>query len=374
VARRLLAELTEASLITETAGDRFTMHDLLRAYAGECVRERPEPDARRRLLDHLLHSVQACGLVQYGEWQKLDLPPAGPDVPVQRFADPAAANVWYAAEQRVLSAAVSQAAATGFEGYAWRLAWSQSLIMEAHALWREAATIQRIGLDAATRTGDRVGQAHAEHGLGMAYSWLGRDDEALTHLNRSRSAFAALGDRSHQAQVCFGVGLVYDRRGDDAAARDESLLALSLYRENGDRRGQAIALGNIGWSMARLGDLDQALAHCRESLAMHQELGDVQGTAGSWDSLGLVHQRSGRFDDAATCYRAAVELWGRLENDFQRADTLTRLGDVHAAAAEIDEARECWARSLSILEDLEHADADAVRSRLAPPQAVTPGR
>jgi DNA-binding SARP family transcriptional activator len=373
-ARRLLAELAEASLITETTGDRFTMHDLLRAYAGECAREQPEPDSRRRLLDHLLYSVQACGRVQYGEWQKLDLPPAGPDVPVQRFADPAAANAWYTAEQRVLSAAITQAAATGFEGHAWRIAWSLSLIMEAHALWREAATVQRIGLDAATRTGDRIGQAHAEHGLGMAYSWLGRDDEALTHLTRARAAFAALGDHSHQAQVCFGIGLVYDRRGDDAAARDESALALRLYRESGDRRGQALALGNMGWSMARLGDLGPALIHCRESLALHQELGDIQGTAGSWDSLGLVHQRSGRLDDAATCYRAAVELWRRLANDFQRADTLTRLGDVHAAAAEVDEARECWAQSLAILEDLEHADADAVRGRLAPPQAVTPGR
>jgi DNA-binding SARP family transcriptional activator/tetratricopeptide (TPR) repeat protein len=373
-ARRLLAELAEASLVSEPVADRFSMHDLLRAYATECALDQDEADTRRaaqrRLLDHLLHSVQACTRVQYGEWQRLDLPPAGDDVPVERFADPAAANAWFGAEQRVLIAAIGQSSATaGLEGYAWRLTWSLSLIMEAHALWREAVTVGRIALDAATRSDDRAGRAHAEHALGMAYSWLGRDDEALLHLTRSRWAFGALGDRSHQAQVCFGIGLVHDRRGEDAEARDQSALALELYREIGDRRGQALALGNMGWSMARMGDLETALTFCRESLAVHQELGDVQGIAGSWDSLGLVHQRSGRLDDAVTCYRAAVELWGQMENSFQQANTMTRLGDVHAEAGQADEARDCWQRSLSVLDDLEHADAEAVRGRLAPVHA-----
>ncbi|MFC4066581.1 tetratricopeptide repeat protein, partial [Actinoplanes subglobosus] len=369
--RRLLAELAEASLVTEAIIDRFSLHDLLRAYAAECAMDQEEADTRRaaqrRLLDYLLYSVQSCARVQYGEWQKLDLPPAGDDIPVERFGDPGAANVWFGAERRVLVASIGQAAATpGLEAYSWRLAFSLSLLMEAHAMWREAVTVARIALDAATRTADRVGCAHAEHSLGMAYSWLGRDDDALTHLARSRWTFAALGDRFNQARVCFGIGLVHDRRGADAEARDQSALALELYREIGDRRGQAIALGNIGWSMARMGDLEPALTHCRESLAIHQELGDVQGTAGSWDSLGLVHQRAGRLDDALTCYRAAVELWGQMENEFQRADTLTRLGDVHAAAGEDGAARSCWQRSLAILDGLEHADAEAVRGRLAP--------
>ncbi|MEU8665249.1 transcriptional regulator, SARP family protein, partial [Actinoplanes philippinensis] len=216
--RRLLAELAEASLISETVSDRFTMHDLLRVYATARALEHDEAAdrlaAQRRLLEHLLHSVQACARVQYGAWQSLDLPPAAEDLPVERFGDPTAANGWYRAERRVLIAAIGLAAgAPGLEGYAWRLAWSQSLIMEAHALWRDAVTVQRIGLDAATRTGDRLGRAHAEHGLGMAYSWMGRDADALRHLDRAGWAFAALGDRWHHAQA-LGQVLGVLERGD----------------------------------------------------------------------------------------------------------------------------------------------------------------
>jgi hypothetical protein len=50
---------------------------------------------------------------------------------------------------------------------------------------------------------------------------------------------------------------------------------------------------------------------------------------------------------------------------FHEADTLTHLGDTRHAAGELAQAREDWQQALTILEDLQHPDADQVRAKLA---------
>ncbi len=59
--RPALAELTRAHLVTERVPGRFALHDLLRAYATETAGATDPEDyrlaARRRLLDHYLHTA-----------------------------------------------------------------------------------------------------------------------------------------------------------------------------------------------------------------------------------------------------------------------------------------------------------------------------
>lgn len=49
---------------------------------------------------------------------------------------------------------------------------------------------------------------------------------------------------------------------------------------------------------------------------------------------------------------------------YHEAVTLLRLGDSNYAAGNPDATRSAWQQALAILEELEHADADAVRQRL----------
>src|SRR2546430_3414706 len=60
--RPLLAELTDAHLLTEPVPGRYTFHDLLRAYAAEQARPE-ERDGLYRLLDHYLHSAHAADVM-----------------------------------------------------------------------------------------------------------------------------------------------------------------------------------------------------------------------------------------------------------------------------------------------------------------------
>jgi predicted negative regulator of RcsB-dependent stress response len=49
---------------------------------------------------------------------------------------------------------------------------------------------------------------------------------------------------------------------------------------------------------------------------------------------------------------------------YSTADTLTHLGDTYRGAGDIEAARNAWEQALSILRDLDHADAADVQAKL----------
>jgi tetratricopeptide (TPR) repeat protein len=85
------------------------------------------------------------------------------------------------------------------------------------------------------------------------------------------------------------------------------------------------------------------------------------------DSVGYAHHHLGHYDEAITCYEEAIELWRDLGDRYNEADTLTHLGDTHHAANRREDGLRAWQRALTILEELGHADAEQVRSKLNTP-------
>ena len=129
-ARRLLGELARACLITEHVPGRYVFHDLLLAYAASQASDidtGPERGAATgRLLDHYLHTAAgaANALNMSGEAIVLDAP--GPGVAPEQLTSHRQARAWFAAEHRVLLAAVTLAAESGFDRHAWQLPWAMA--------------------------------------------------------------------------------------------------------------------------------------------------------------------------------------------------------------------------------------------------------
>ncbi|GIM85326.1 AfsR/SARP family transcriptional regulator [Winogradskya consettensis] len=361
VVEALLDDLLGASLLTEHAPGRFVLHDLLRVYALE---QGADHEARERLFEHYLHTAQTASRTLHGPWSDLPLAAPGPGVTPEQPVRPEAANAWFDVEHHVLLGLVQLAESAGLAAYAWRLAWSLSLVLDSRGFWREYRETQRSALEAARRSGDAVGLAHAEHGLGRAYSCLCRDSEALPLLHSALARYAAVGDIAGQANVHLGIGFVADRAGDSALAMHCSQQALELFRAAGHRSGQAMALSNIGWSLAELGEFDAARTLCEQGLALHRELGDPRGLAGSWDSLGYAHQLAGRHEDAIACYTTGLALARQVGDRFVQADLLSRLGDTHGAVGALSQARVAWREALVIFDELCHASAEGLRQKL----------
>jgi hypothetical protein len=61
----------------------------------------------------------------------------------------------------------------------------------------------------------------------------------------------------------------------------------------------------------------------------------------------------------------AVSLYQEVSDRFDESDTLLHLGDTRHAARELGHSREAWQQALAIFDDIQHADPDRVRAKLA---------
>ncbi|MFJ1806792.1 MULTISPECIES: BTAD domain-containing putative transcriptional regulator [unclassified Streptomyces] len=366
--RALLAELIRTHLLAESVPGRYSFHDLLRAYAAELAHAQDEEDDRRhathRMLDHYLHTALGAQRLLGPPADRILPHPAQPQVAPEQPADREAAMAWFAAEHPVLLNTVHQAFETGFDTHVWQLAAALTTFHQRRVLWSEWTAAHTVALAAARRVGDPAAEACARRNLGNAASALGRQAEARVDLERAAQLYRDLGDPGGEAHARLALGRVSTRQELRTEALDHSRRAVELFGAAGDRAWQAMALNNVGWDQAELGHYEEAIVHGRQALALVAQTGHTSGEAHTWDTLGYAHHHLGRHDEAATCYRQAAAPFHQLGDRYFEADILAHLGDTHHAARDRDAARSAWTRSLTLFEELDHPDAEALRVRL----------
>jgi DNA-binding SARP family transcriptional activator/tetratricopeptide (TPR) repeat protein len=373
--RPALTELTQASLLVEHIPGRYTLHDLLRAYATDLT-QRIDSDQQRhsatvRVLDHYLHTAHTANRLLHPARDPITLAPPAAGVAPQHLADYQQALDWFTVEHAVLLAAVEHAA-TGFATHTWQLAWILDDFLNWRGHWHDWAAAGRAAVAAAHRLTDPTAQAHAHRTLARAYILLGRLDDAHTQLGLALHLATRTGDQTVQAHTHGTLGYLWGRRGNYPRALDHAQQALTLFQTTGHQHGQANALNAIGWYHAQLGDHHQALTACQVALTLHQELGNRPGQATTWDSLGYAHHHLGNHIHALTCYQHALTLYRDLGDRYNEATTLTNLGDTHHSTGNHHAAHDAWQQALTILDDLDHPDAERVRAKLTTLNTTTP--
>ena len=367
-AGRDLTELARAHLVTEHAAGRYTMHDLLRAYAAEEARasdgEEARPAATGRVLDHYLHTAHAAALLLNPSREPVTLAPARPGVAPEHLVGHQQAMAWFEAEHRVLLSAAALAAESGFDTCAWQLPWAMANFLDRRGHWHDWAAIERTALAATIRLGDTAGQAETRSLLAHSCAKLADYDQARAQLAECLRFHRQLGDRAGEARAHLTLGWVCERQDRHADALGHAEQAIALYQAAGDLDGEASALNNAGWWYSRLGDYRQAEVFCRRALALYSEVGDSCGEAYTWDSIGYAEHHLGRLLEAIDCYGRALGIFRELADRFNEASVLTHLGDTHHAVGDPQRADHAWRLSLDILDDLRHPDAGQVRARL----------
>ncbi|GAB3426979.1 AfsR/SARP family transcriptional regulator [Flindersiella endophytica] len=369
--RPVLAELARAHLVVEQAPGRYGMHDLLRAYAGELAdRTDPRDDrtaATYRLLDHYVHTAYRGNQLLDPHRDPIVLAPPREGAGPEQLQTDEQAAAWFSAEHSVLLDCLSAAADAGFHTHAWQLAWTLETFLYRRGHWHDLAAAGQTGLSAAQRLGDEQAQAKALLSLGVAEIRLDRVETAHTRFQQAFALFGGLGDHAGQALAHRTLGRVYARQKRYADALEHNQHALRLYRQAAHQPGQALALNAIGWYHAELGQHREALDYCTEALALQQELGDQDRAAYTWDSIGYAHHNLGQYPHAISSYQQALALYRDSGDRYYRAATLTHLGDSQHAAGDTAAAQATWQQALSILDELDHPDADDVRTKLRQP-------
>ncbi|MEU8660726.1 AfsR/SARP family transcriptional regulator [Actinoplanes philippinensis] len=365
-ARAALDELAHGNLITEHVPGRYQSHDLLRAYAAELLDEGTgdeETGARRRMLDHYLHSGVAAKLavMPYATPVTLGAPADGAR-PVAHTG-PDTAMAWLHAERWVLIAAAEAASRHRFDEHVWRLTWTMSPLNQHVEI---EIRMLETSLVSAERLGDQLVIARLCDGLATMSLRADRMDQAERYGLRSLEIAKSLGDEAAQFRVQVTLCQVYqDQEKLDRlleAGRQAVTLALSM----GDTAAESIGRRALAWGHAQAGDYPQSLHECAKVLAIAEVEGPSVSYAAALDTIGYCHLQQGDPGAAVTYFQdslAAAQAIGHIRG----VEPLVRhhLGDAHLAAGDVTAARQVWEQALEIADELDVSTARKIRAKLA---------
>ncbi|GIJ61096.1 AfsR/SARP family transcriptional regulator [Virgisporangium aurantiacum] len=312
-----LETLTAAHMV-ERHGDRYSLHDLLRAYAGdEARRVDPEPvraAATGRLCRAYRAGVEGAARLLYAHMLRL---PPEPDAPEpRRFADADEARAWLDAELANLVALVQHVGlrpdawllADGLRGYFW--------LRRPMADWLATTS---AGLAAATADGDPRALAAMHLSLGQAERSLGHPDRADHHLARALDASERAGWPEMQASVLGHLAVTHAERGEIQPALRLMQQVLDLNRGLGRWASVAVTLGNIGALRYLSGDLHRARIDTAEALRLYGETGNAAGVALTTANLGITTTYLGDHDVARRLLTEGIRRCEQVGDPVGRA-------------------------------------------------------
>jgi DNA-binding SARP family transcriptional activator/Flp pilus assembly protein TadD len=364
--RAPLAELTRATLLAEPDTGHYACHDLLRAYAAElCTAHDPDREAaRRRLVDHHVHTANAAALHLLFSGHPGTSTPGDPlpGVSVTEFAGADEAMSWFTTARPALLAGLQIAAELGLDRQLCHLASALFVFLHRRGRWHERAETQRAAVAAAHRLGDPVEETRAHRNLAVALADLGRFDEA--HRNLDIALERSCDDPAGRAWTHYHRDLVYVIQGREADALAAARHAHALFAEVGDEVGRAIALTDLGWHHGRLGDHELALDLCEQALVLHQKVGNRPHEAHAWWCLGELHLRRGDPAGALPCHHQALELFREVGDLYAEAGILAHVGACHHVAGDRAAAHEQWCRAHALLGELDPSTTEQVHAQL----------
>ena len=383
MARRLLAELGRANLLTEHVAGRYTFHDLLRAYASEQAHLQEAEQERRaalsRLLDYYLAGAGAAmdALFPVEKYRRPAVPV--PARPVPRMPTATAARDWLDAEWATLVAVTTHARDHAQPGHAILLALTLYRYLDTGGRYPEARAVCGAALDAARETGDlaaqaemlrrlgyfdtgqppytraaeefrsalqlyqqigdRLGQARTMMEFGCAETAQGRVDQAASWIRQALAIFREAGEPFFEAGALSNLGVVALRQGHPELAASQQRDALAMFRGLGDRLGEAIALQNLGEALCRLSRYQQAEDHLDHALAIFREVGYLAGEADTLQKLGHVFREQCRYEQAAALHRHALATFRETGERFFEAEALNSLGETLSEGGKPGQAR-----------------------------------
>lgn len=86
-------------------------------------------------------------------------------------------------------------------------------------------------------------------------------------------------DRDREARLLSNIGVAYSLLGDDSQALPYYQQSLPIRQSLGDRPGEALTLYNIGAAYYSLGDRQQSLTYLNQALPLLQSVGDRERAA-----------------------------------------------------------------------------------------------
>ncbi|MFH7593763.1 tetratricopeptide repeat protein [Streptomyces racemochromogenes] len=331
-AGRLLGELARAGLLDLVRGERYRVHDAVRAYAAARLaadEDRAEAAAaHERLIRDYARLADAVIRMVDGKMSTRADHFGG-----HGFPSLDAALRWLDDESSFITAALRQS-----EGVDQQAVLDLLGALCDFCLLR--GDLYRLGeINELTRAVDqgRLNRS-VQWRTGIAARQLGELDKSRTTLTSLVDQYKEARQEAGAAMALLSLGITLHHQGNlpEAAARIREALVLQEPEElAGDRAWSLHALGAVERDLGRLGE---AVGLLERSLALHRESESVHGEAWAHFQLGQVHLRVGDVSRAEEELLLALGLYGRTRDDRGEAWALTQLGRARVIAGDSETA------------------------------------
>ena len=363
VARALLDVLVAAHLVQEHRRNRYRIHDLLRIFSSECLRDYEPPTARQeavsRLVDWVVRGADLANQVLAPHRRRV-LPTAADRSGFQTYD---AALEWYSVEHRNAAAAVQLAA----EWCLYDLAWKLTIIMFSYYNlnkgWREYLISLDTALDATRRAGDDFGEAWVLNAMGATYGSIAHYEEATNCLEQSLTLWRAIGDQPGVSMALNNLGEASRRAGHYKRAIELFDMDRRFCHDNGDENGESICLNNLGRACG-VGNIAEAIRCQRLALEMRRRVKDLHEEAEILKDLGEVYRRCQQYSRSGQSYQLALASYQKAGDALGAAQAVISLAELAHERGELREALQLAGEALAISETVNEDDAPALRRQI----------
>ncbi|MGW4048266.1 tetratricopeptide repeat protein [Streptomyces sp. NPDC004721] len=384
-ANRHLAALARAGLIDHVRGNRYRLHDLVRAFAHARLLDEESPAERTAAQERLIENYAELAdsvlrLVDGNMSTRSDrFSPHG-------FTSLDEALRWLDDESSFITAALRQAEGVNqgtvlnllgalcdyclLRGDLYRLgeiseltqAVDQGLLVRS-VQWRTGIAARQLGeLDKARTTLASVvdlyreahhdaGAARALNSLGITLHHQGNLTEAAARLREALDLQAAPELATDRAWTMHALAAVERDRAHLAEALELLTRSLVLHREGGSVHGEAWAHFQLGQLALRRGDVERAEADLRQALDRYRRTQDARGEAWALTQLARARLVAGdtaeaveELRQAAARHRDNEDARGEAWTLYYLGQALEETGGLDQAVRELERARTMFSR------------------------------
>jgi predicted ATPase/transcriptional regulator with XRE-family HTH domain len=344
-----LAALCDKSLVYPLSAGCYDLHEALRQYAEEKLREAGELELAQ---DRHCHYYMAR--LEYRSENEL----------LGRLKDLLVAVDMAADIDNVRAAwgyAVQRGALTDIR------VWLESIfhLYESRGLFGEGADsceqlaqrVRRMPVDEVAR---RAVLGHALTIKGWFHFLLGLHDTAEACAREGAQWLGAAVDLAERASNLLLLGTLANIRKQPLEAQQFLRECLAVSPAIGQQLPASYALVGLGLASAELGDLAQARQYLLDGLQILERLGHQIGIGYCLLCLGDVARALGELDEARQRYLASLAVRSEISGHWIMARSHARLGSLAQAAGDLDEARQRYQAGLAICTALHHQRGMAV--------------
>ncbi|MFI1291478.1 tetratricopeptide repeat protein [Streptomyces sp. NPDC020792] len=384
-ANQHLAALARAGLIDHVRGNRYRLHDLVRAFAHARLLDEEDPAERTAAQERLIENYAELAdsvlrLVDGNMSTRSDrFSPHG-------FTSLDEALRWLDDESSFITAALRHAEGVNqgavlnllgalcdyclLRGDLYRLgeiseltqAVDQGLLVRS-VQWRTGIAARQLGeLDKARTTLASVvdlyreahhdaGAARALNSLGITLHHQGNLTEAAARLREALALQAAPELATDRAWTMHALAAVERDRAHLAEALELLTRSLVLHREGGSVHGEAWAHFQLGQLALRRGDVERAEADLRQALERYRRTQDARGEAWALTQLARARLVAGdtaeaveELRQAAARHRDNEDARGEAWTLYYLGQALEETGGLDQAVRELERARTMFSR------------------------------